>query len=85
MKLADYAMREAISNKDWPAAIAILAHHFGVVVPPAYLIQVFCHPHYVDEVTLDMDKVSYSWLESEGFHSNAFPRYKPLTVNIRAR
>lgn len=85
MKLASYAVREAISNKDWPAAIAILAEHFGIIIPPEYTRHIYCHPHYLLEVTVDMPSARYSWLEFEGFRSSCVPRYLSNQINIRSR
>lgn len=40
MKLADYEIQEALVRKDWPAAVAALARHYGVDVPPEYKMNV---------------------------------------------
>lgn len=85
MKLADYAMREAFSRSDWPVVIATLAKHFGIIIPSEYTRQIYCNPHYLLEVTVDVPSARYSWLEFEGFRSSCVPRCLPNQINIRSR
>lgn len=47
MKLADYEIREALSRKDWPAAVAALARHYDLDMPPEYRMDVMRSVSYV--------------------------------------
>lgn len=70
MKLADYEIREALSRKDWPAAVAALARHYGVDMPPEYRMDVMRGGSYVKtfQVKIFSPHWIYAWCEEKGLH-----------------
>lgn len=71
MKLADYAIRDALSRRDWPAAVAIMASHFRFVMPAEYRTVVFRNSYFF-QVAIYFPQRSYSWGDTRGF--SVWPR-----------
>lgn len=69
MKLADYQIREAVSRKDWPAAVAALASHFGITMPPEYRMDVMRAGPSVKtfQVHIFSPHWTHAWCEESGF------------------
>ena len=68
MKLADYEIREAVSRKDWPAAVAALASHFGITMPPEYRMDVMRGTN-LFQVEIYLPHRAYAWCEDAGLKS----------------
>lgn len=76
MKLADYQIREAVSRKDWPAAVAAIVYHFDFAMPPEYRTVVFRNSSFC-QVDIYFPNMSYRWCDTVGFV--ALPR--PVSGN----
>ena len=68
MKLADYEIIEAASRKDYPAAVAALARHYGVDMPPEYRMYVMRGTN-LFQVEIYLPHRAYAWCEEYGFES----------------
>lgn len=66
MKLADYAIRDALSRRDWPVAIATLTDHFDIKLPHKYKKSIMSGIG-ICIVELYFHKWIYSWWEKTGF------------------
>jgi len=66
VKLADYEIREAVSRKDWSAAVAALARHYGVDMPPEYRMDVMRGMN-LFQVEIYLPERAYAWCETKGF------------------
>ena len=66
MKLADYAIRDALSRRDLPAAVAAITHHFHFVMPPKYRTVVFRYSAFC-QVDVYFPDTSYRWCDTVGF------------------
>ena len=69
MKLADYEIREALSRKDWSGAVAALARHYELDMPPEYRMDVMRGVSYVMAFHVKIYSSHWicSWREEEGF------------------
>jgi len=86
MKLADYEIREALVRKDWPAAVAALARHYGIDMPPEYRIELMRGVSYVMPFQIKIYSSHWicGWREEEGFHywERRLPLGEKMSVDI---